>query len=235
MIIDVVDLNFETLRFNKRYDPTRYRRGTNIYNKGLVEVETVNKIDEKNYSIEASVEGNYDTYTTRLEICGNMINKSTCTCEDYHKGNLCKHIIATSMEVIEPHYASTIQGRRKIEERKKEEERKRLEETINSLDLSELYESTSELRNRKVGNLATSIKLEFFLEIEDSQIIFDYIIKYAEMVEYNNKHNSYATANSLNKVIYLSGNDIDDFFNINKNKEILLNPYSGNTKYEFTN
>ena len=128
MIIDVVDLDFETLRFNRRYDPTRYRRGTNIYNKGLVEVETVNKIDEKNYSIEASVEGNYDTYTTRLEICGNMINKSTCTCEDYHKGNLCKHIIATSMEVIEPHYASTIQGRRKIEERKKEEERKRLEE-----------------------------------------------------------------------------------------------------------
>ena len=322
MIIDVVDLNFETLRFNKRYDPTRYRRGTNIYSKGLVEVETVNKIDEKNYSIEASVEGNYDTYTTRLEICGNMINKSTCTCEDYHKGNLCKHIIATSMEVIEPHYASTIQGRRKIEERKKEEERKRLEEikarqeeerkrreyerkyysglktlelykrnskeeTINSLDLSELYESTSELRNRKVGNLATSIKLEFFLEIEDSQtlklsfkigqtrmyvlsnicdfyeayqnesglyygkqlrfvpkrenftedsqIIFDYIIKYAEMVDYNNKHNSYANANSLNKAIYLSGKDIDDFFNINKNKEILLNSYYGNTRYEFTN
>lgn len=188
MIIDVVDLNFETLHFNRRYDPARYKRGT-----------------------------------------------STCTCEDYYNGNLCKHIIATSMEVIEPHYASTIQGRRKIEERKKEEERKRLEETINSLDLSELYESTSELRNRKVGNLATSIKLKYFLEIEDSQIIFDYIIKYAEMVEYNNKHNSYANANSLNKVIYLSGNDIDDFFNINKNKEILLNPYSGNTKYEFTN
>lgn len=84
MIIDVVDLKFDTLNFNKRYDPTRYRRGTGIYNRELVTVESVNKIDEKNYSIEASVEENYGTYTTNLEICGNMINKSTrygwCSC-----------------------------------------------------------------------------------------------------------------------------------------------------------
>ena len=76
MIIDVVDLDFKTLQFNRRYDPTRYKRGTNIYNKAFVTVTNVNKIDEKNYSIEASVEGNYDTYTTNLEICGNMINKT---------------------------------------------------------------------------------------------------------------------------------------------------------------
>ena len=322
MIIDVVDLDFETLQFNRRYDPSRYKRGTNIYNKGLVEVENVNKIDENNYSIEASVEGNYDTYTTTLEICGNMINKSTCTCEDYYKGNLCKHIIATSMETIDPHYASTIEGRKKIEEKKKEEARKRLEEirmqqeqerkrreyerkyysglrTLelykqnsreklkNTIDLAELYESTLELKNRKTGNLATSIKLEYCVEIEndktlkvsfkigqtrmyvlnnicnfyeayqnkselyygkqlrfipkrenfteDSQKIFDFIIKYAEMVEYNNKHNNYASINSLNKAIYLSGNDIDDFFNTNKNKDIILNSYyNGNVKYEFT-
>ena len=47
MIIDVIDLNFEILNFNRRYDPTRYRRGTSIYNKGLVTVENVNKVDEK--------------------------------------------------------------------------------------------------------------------------------------------------------------------------------------------
>ena len=39
--------------------------------------------------------------------------------EDYKNGNICKHIIATSMEIIEPHYASTIEGRRKIEEPKR--------------------------------------------------------------------------------------------------------------------
>ena len=49
MIIDVVDLDFKTLQFNRRYEPTRYKRGTNIYNKGLVEIENVNKIYEKNY------------------------------------------------------------------------------------------------------------------------------------------------------------------------------------------
>lgn len=322
MIIDVVDLKFETLHFNRSYDPNRYKRGTSIYNKGLVTVENVNKIDEKNYSIEASVEGNYNTYTTSLEICENIINKSTCTCEDYNNGNICKHIIATSMEVLKPHYASTKEGRKKIEERKKEEELKRLEEikarqeeerkrreyerkyysglrtlelykqesreiSKNTIDLAELYESTSELRNKKTGELATAIKLEYFVEIEDSQtlklsfkigqtrmyvlnnicnlyeayqneseiyygkqlrfipkrenfteesqIIFDYIIKYAEMVDYNNKHNNYATASYLNKAIYLSGNDIDDFFSINRNKDILISSYYGNIKHEFTN
>lgn len=128
MIIDVIDLNFETLNFNRRYDTTRYGRGTSIYNKRLVTIKKVNKIDEKNYSVEASVDGNYDTYTTNIEICGNMINNSTCTCEDYYKGNLCKHIIATSMEIIDPHYASTIEGTKRLEEKKKDEARKRLEE-----------------------------------------------------------------------------------------------------------
>ncbi len=128
MIIDVIDLELKTLNFNRRYDSNRYRRGRGIYNRGLVEVKNVNKIDEKNYSIEASVEGNYDTYTTYLEICENMIKKSTCTCEDYYNGNLCKHIIATSMEVIEPHYASTPLGRRKMEIKRRKEEKERLDE-----------------------------------------------------------------------------------------------------------
>ena len=33
---------------------------------------------------------------TTLNIANNLIKNSTCTCEDYYKGNLCKHIIATS-------------------------------------------------------------------------------------------------------------------------------------------
>ncbi len=165
MIIDVTDLNFETLNFNRRYDSARYRRGTSIYNNGLVEVQNVNKIDEKNYSIEATVEGNYDTYTTYLEICGNMINKSTCTCEDYYNGNLCKHIIATSMEVIDPHYASTPLGRRKMEIKRRKEEKERLDKIrkreeeerkrqeyqqkyYNVLQMIDLYKNGNEL----VGN-----------------------------------------------------------------------------------
>ena len=128
MIIDVVDLEFKTLRFSKAYDTTRYRKGTQIYNRGNVEVTNVEKIDANNYSIEAEVEGNYDDYTTTLEITGNLIKSSSCTCEDYKKGNLCKHIIATSMEAIDPHYASTEAGRKKLEKKEQEEVKKRLEE-----------------------------------------------------------------------------------------------------------
>ena len=97
MIIDVVDLELKTLNFTRKYNLGRYKRGTSIYNKGLVAVESVNKKDEGNYFVEASVEGNWDTYTTTLEIIGNTIKESTCTCEDYYGGNLCKHIRATSM------------------------------------------------------------------------------------------------------------------------------------------
>ena len=207
MIIDVVDLKFETLNFNRRYDSARYRRGTSIYNKGLVEVQKVNKIDEKNYYIEASVEGNYDTYTTYLEICGNMIKKSTCTCEDYYNGNLCKHIMATSMEVIKPHYASTSEGKAKLEAKKKEEAQKRLEEikrrqeeerkkyeyqkkyynglhminlyktgnefieNSDRLDVLELYNQTQIMKNVKLSELSTNVKLEFSLEIYDNETL----------------------------------------------------------------
>lgn len=322
MIIDVVDLELETLNFTRRYDPARYRRGTTIYNNGLVEVESVDKKDERSYSVEASVEGNFDTYRTTLEIKGNTIKESTCTCEDYYGGNLCKHIIATSMEVLKPHYASTKEGKKRLEEKKKEEERKRLEEikkrqeeerrkrlyerkyysglrTIesykraprqmgtNTLDLVELYETTTEMKKKKVEELATSIKLEYNVElgdtetlrlsfkigqtrmyvlsnigefyeaykneselnygkqlrfipkrenfVEESKEIFDYIIKNARMMEYREKYSNYTMLSSLNKVIYVTGDNIDEFFEINKNKDIVLNSYYGNEKYEFTN
>ena len=207
MIIDVIDLEFKTLNFNRSYDSARYRRGRGIYNRGLVEVKNVNKIDEENYSIEASVDGNYDTYTTHLEICGNKINKSTCTCEDYYNGNLCKHIIATSMEVIEPHYASTTEGKIKMENKRKEEVQKRIEEirrrkeeerkkyeyqqkyynglhminlyktgnefieNSDRLDVLELYNRTQTMKNVKLSELATNVKLEFTLELYDNETL----------------------------------------------------------------
>lgn len=315
MIIDVVDLELETLNFTRQYDFARYKRGTSIYNKGLVAIESVNKKDEKSYFIEASVEGNWDTYRTTLEISENTIKESTCTCEDYYGGNLCKHIIATSMEVLEPHYASTKEGQKRLAKKRKEEEERRLEEirkkreyerkyytgleTIesyrrnlsrlptNTLDLAELYETTIEIKKKKQGELATSIKLEYNVEIDDTETlrlsfkigqtrmyvlnnigefyeaykneselcygkqlrfipkrenfieeskeIFDYIIKNAQIMEYREKYSSYTMLSSLNKVLYVTGDNIDEFFNINKNKDIVLNSYYGNEKYEFTN
>ncbi len=316
MIIDVIDLKIKSLNFNRRYDPARYKRATVIYNKGLVEVQNIEKIDEKNYSIEASVEGNYDTYTTYLEICENMINKSTCTCEDYYNGNLCKHIIATSMEVIEPHYASTLEGKKKIKERQEAETRKRIEEikrrqeeerkvqeyqdkyrnglyminlyknnnklsqNLDKSDILELYDRAIVEKNKKTSDLATNIKLEFVVELydektleinfkigetrmyvlnnisnlyeayknqteiyygkqlrfipkrenfnEESKWLFDYIIRYAEMIEYYDSFDRYGMHTVLEKQIFIKGDKIEEFFSMIPDKKVLFHCYNYN-------
>ncbi len=320
MIIDVIDLEFETLNFSRRYENQRYKRGRNIYSYGYVEISKVNKIDERNYEIEAEVQGNYGRYVTTLKITGNMIKEATCTCEDYNNGNLCKHVIATSMEALEPHYASTKEGEKRLRKKKEEEERKRLEEIrkrqeeerkrreyqrkyysglqtlefykrnlkeqkTNKFDLKELYENTIQIKSNKTSELATDVKLEYCAEIEntetlklsfkigktrmyvlnnisdfydaykketeiyfgkqlrfipkrenfakESQKIFDYIIKYAQMVDYYNKYNDYRMNSSFNKFIYITSNDIDDF--LSTNKQILLRSYhEGDKIYELT-
>ena len=322
MIIDVMDLDFKTLNFSRTYDPSRYKRGISIYNRGNVNIQEVNKLDDLTYSVRALVDGNFDTYKTTLKIFKNMITECSCTCEDYNAGNLCKHIIATSLEVIDPHYPSTTEGMKQLLERRKQEEKKRMEELkkqqeeerkkreyeskyysgLNTIEvfkrdfkedskinfnLAELYEQTSELKKEKLGELATSIKIEYTAEIvdyntlklsfkigqtrmyvlsnicdfydaykdekeiyygkhlrfipkrenftDDSKELFDYIIKYAEMLEYSNKYGSYSMNSSANKYIYITEENIDDFFNVNKNREIIIdNYYYGPIKYNFT-
>ena len=322
MIIDVVDLKFKTLQFGKKYEGSRYRRGIQLYNMGYVKVKKVELKENNNYEVEATVKGNYDIYNTTLSISGTLINGISCTCEDYHKGNVCKHIIATSMETIEPHYASTLEGKKKLEEKKKEQERKRQEEirirqererkkreyerkyysglsTIeiyrrnsiregeNTLDLQDLYEKMTVAKNVTKEKLATSIKVEYSIEIEssntlkisfkigqtrmyvlnnisdfyeaykngtvlcygkqlrfipkrenfidDSKKVFDYIIKYAEMIEYNNQFSDYRMSSSFNKAIYVTEENIDEFLNLNKNKEIIVHSYyNGNSQYRLT-
>ena len=43
--------------------------------------------------------------------------------------------------------------------------------TSNNLDLGELYEETNEIKKKKVGELATAMKLEYSVEIEDTETI----------------------------------------------------------------
>ena len=204
MVIDVVDLDFESLQFNKTYDSNRYKRGTSIYNKELVTIKRVNKIDEENCEISALVEGNYGIYETYLKINRELICEATCTCEDYNKGNLCKHIIATAKEIIEPHRPSTKEGIIKYQEKRKEEIRKQIEaqkarqeqerlkheyerkyrtglgaietyredffpKSNDNIDLQELYQRALAIKNEQKGELATSIKLEYTAEIENSE------------------------------------------------------------------
>ena len=142
MIIDVVDLTLKTLNFIEKYDPSRFKKAKTLYNNEDAEVTKVEKLDDNSLIVWGRVVGNYwSQYSTKLEIKGSTVNKWSCTCEDYKAGNLCKHILATSLETIEPHQPSTeekkkeiIEARkkeleelRKQYERQQEEERKRLE------------------------------------------------------------------------------------------------------------
>ena len=126
MIIDVIDLKFDKLNFIRHYDPERLARGRIVYRSQSAAVTKVEKIDKTNYVIEAKVEGTYEReYDVKLKINDNYIRECSCTCEDFYNGNLCKHILATSMEVIEPHNASTAEGTARLRQREKEEEEER--------------------------------------------------------------------------------------------------------------
>ena len=321
MVIDVVDLDFNTLRFSKRYEPSRYNLGTQMYNRGNATIDRVEKTGESDYLIKAKVKEGYYYYATTLEITGNLIKNSSCICGVYRKGDICKHIIATSMEAIGPHRASTRAGQVKLENKRKEEQQKRLEELrkkqeeekrqreykrkyetgINalstykrstrenmatSLDLKDIYYQTIEEKNTRPKRLAKNIKLECEAEIEDdetlkisfkigqtrmyvvkdicklyeaykndeeiyygkqlsfvpkienftedSRPIFEFIIKYAEMAEYMNKHSRYGIAEDLTKSIFLTGNDIDNFIENNKEHEIIVSNYNHYGEYKLT-
>ena len=132
MIIDIMDLNFEELNLTESYDTARERRARAIYNNEYVKIQSVEEKEEKNYKVSAYVEGYYDKYKVILNINNNTVQTCSCTCEDNNKGNICKHILATCMEAIDPHYPTTKEGREKFFElqRKKQEEIERLREQI---------------------------------------------------------------------------------------------------------
>ena len=45
------------------------------------------------------------------------------------------------------------------------------QESTDRLDLVQLYLKTNEIKNRKEGNLATSVKLEYVVEIENIETL----------------------------------------------------------------
>ena len=121
MIIDVIDLKIDSLNFLRSYDYERKRRGEQLYRRGCVQIKEVDKKENNEYKVTAYVEGNYDYYAVVLNIVGNVVKKYSCECKDYQGGNICKHILATCSETIEPHYASTSEGRKRKEKEEEEE------------------------------------------------------------------------------------------------------------------
>ena len=84
MIIDVMDLKLEELNFRTRYSSERYSKGKRLFNNEKVLIDKVEIKNNGKYEIEATVEGNYDNYDTKLIIDNEIIEKFSCTCADFY-------------------------------------------------------------------------------------------------------------------------------------------------------
>ena len=154
MIVDVIDLDIEKLDFLKSYSYDRKNRGENLYRRKCVQIKEVDKKEDGEYKISAYVEGNYDYYSVVLKIAGNKVKNYSCECKDYQNGNICKHILATCCEIIDPHFASTKEGKK----RKEEQERKAREEAIRLWKLRLEEEERKREYERKYYNALQAIK-----------------------------------------------------------------------------
>ncbi len=321
MIIDVKDLKIKKLTFSRDYDNRRLNRGETIYRNREVTIKEVEKLGENEIKVEATVEGSHSFtfYDTYLDIVDNDVVDCKCTCMDYNNGYTCKHIIATALEVIDSHAASTQEGkerekreveerRRKLREERKEQERREKQQYEynrkykgslnllykfennannifeNNLDIPEIFYETKEKKKAKTSELATSIKINCIVEPfvdsrlkltfkigqnrmynlkniselykayknntelyigkqlsfipkrenfdEDSQKLFDFIIKYGEMIKHYSQNNMYGYDN---KSISIQNEEIDDFFNMMQNEKIIMHIYGGIEEYAFSN
>ena len=126
MIIDVTDLTLKTLNFTRQYETSRRRRARVIYENEDVEIEEVEKINENNIIVSAKVNSSYlGQYDVTLKINKDYVREYSCTCEDFYNGYICKHILATTMETIEPHSPSTEEKRKEFLEKKRKEQEER--------------------------------------------------------------------------------------------------------------
>lgn len=96
---------------------------------------------------------------------------------------------------------------------------------LNSLyQFYEAYQNQTELYYGK--NLRFIPKREYFTE--ESKPIFDFIIKYSEMIEYNRKYNEHSRYYSdSSKYIYVTGNNIETLFEIINKVVVMKNEMDG--------
>lgn len=201
MIVDVTDLNFKRIDFNKSYDNGRYSKARRIYSNEDVEIESVDKqIKDKDasYEIKAYVWGNYSDYKVTLNIHNSILKECSCTCPDYENGNFCKHIIATCMEVVDPHRPNT----KKKQEELLEKQRKEAEERYR-IFLKQKEEEKKKWEYQKKYNSALDILRKYKPQSENERInkSIDLDEIYSEIIK--KKNDQLISENKLQKNIKL--------------------------------
>lgn len=129
MVVDVTDLGFETINLKRNYDTTRFLKGKKIYEAEKVNIREIDDIStgkDKRYKVKAKVIGQRDRYDVELELKNTYLENWSCTCPD-EGSNYCKHILATCLEVADPHGPNTETRRNaKLEELRKIQEEREL-------------------------------------------------------------------------------------------------------------
>ncbi len=223
MIVDVMDLKFKNFQFTKKCNKDTEMSGRRLFYMENVKIKNVEKTRENEYDVDASVQG----YYTNLKIEGSVITDCTCSCQIFDNKEVCMHMVATALELLYPHNASTKEGKRKLLKQKEEEERKRQEElrkkrekeiaeyeyrkkyidTISfineyklndrldnskNIDIMDMYTRVRSLKNEKVSELATNVKIEFAIETNNADsLLFHFKIGNTRMYSLKNINNFY--------------------------------------------
>lgn len=222
MIIDVMDLGLNVINFTKNYDNARQRRARKIYNYKDVTINNVDMIEEESnklYEVDAVVRGNFGNYKVKLNIKNTKLTKYKCTCPDNEDGTLCKHILATCMEVIDPQEPSTKERKKE----KMEKERKEAEERYKQYLLKQ-EEERKKIEYRRKYSEALSMLENYQLQFKNERngkntkkLNVDEIYKdvKAKLEEGNNFIGSLATNIKIEPRIFLtSHNSLDVTFKI---------------------
>ncbi len=235
MEIDVIDLNFKQINFNRNYDSSRYFKARKIYNNLDVIINTVQKLatsDGNIYKINSEVNGNYDIYRVYLELNENNLKKSTCTCADYDNGNFCKHILATCMEVIDPHNASTDAGRKILQEEmvKRQEELKKAFEKMKEEERKKReYDEKYSAALNVLKKYESSTPLYSFDKLDNVNDVKDLYerIKYSNLENGKNSSLDFATNISIiPKVIIKDRKSVEVQFKIGETTKYVLKDIS---------
>ena len=220
MIVDITDLNFTNLSFSKHYDSTREYRARSIYKEKKVKINKVEKLEENNKevcNVFSTVYGNYDNYDIYINIENSTVTKSTCTCPDYEKGNVCKHILATCMEIIDPQSASTKEGVAKLieKERKLQEElRKKIQEENKKRDYERKYHNALgllkeyKMNGHYEGNVFYAHK---YSESADELDVYKVYNEVKNDIENNNSNSEFLTDLKIEPKITL---DDDEYISV---------------------
>ena len=234
MIVDVCDIGLKNIDFTTPFDPIRQRRARGIYNSKSIEILSVDKeeLSNKNYyNVSARVVGNY-VYMVNLEIENTMLKKYSCTCPDANEGCKCKHILATCMEILDPHKPSTEKKKdemRKAQEKlKKERQKKRIyNETyydglrlLNNYSEDMLTFNVSKNENTlDINNIYADTIIEDYSKMKNDATLDENIIIEPRIVELGN--DCLKVSFKIGTKMMYSLKEINNFATAFKNKKIL--------------